>query len=911
MAGHPSRRGFLGGALGLLGASGLTSRPARAEQPVRIDGERQTVSVDPDEVLLDTLRAQGHTAPKPGCRHGACGACTVWVDGEPVASCLLPTASLAPDAEVRTLADLTPTDGLHPVQRAFLDEDALQCGYCTPGFVTSAIHFYEQWRAEHRGRPSHAEVADALEGHLCRCGAHPRILTAVARACAGELDDGVFTVHRVDGPDKVTGRARYTVDQQLDGLRDAVLVRADVPHATLTGLDLDAARAVPGVSAVVGYLQVGHTVRYVGQLLAALVADSGEAARQAVAALAPTYAEKPAVVGIAQALAPGAPVLYASRREAKEAPSAAEGATLGAPLDGNLRGPVRIPFAKPNAARRRLEDAAQRHQETYVLPTQCHTAMEPHAAVAHWPDGTLEVWASTQSVHPLALDLADHYELRFEQVRVHAEFVGGGFGAKAGLHLEAKVAADLSRIAGHPVRVAYARDEELGLGGLRPGAEVQIDLASDADGNLLALGAIAHNDGGASVGSASANLMRLMYPSPFKDLQDFDVVSNTPPCHPFRGPGGPAALFPLEQAVDAIATERGESPLALRQRWDQSPHRQRLYDWVASLPAWQERGEVGADTGRYRRGLGLASSCWIPFVQLGVEVELRSGPDGLVAASACQDMGNGSKTSVAIAIAEVFGLPHTDITVRFGDSHDPVGPLSGGSRTTVSIAPAAADAAVQLVEVLARSAEDQLGLTEVVVESGGLRHSAGLLPWREALQRLPPARVVGRRKRDPGGYFLPFRVGGLGIYKAVPAGVTLVEVEVDTRLGITRATRAWAGLAIGRVWSPRLATTQVEGAVIQGISYALYEDRRVDPRDGGLLTAGLETYRIAGLGDAPEIEVHFDDTPWEGVTGGGIGLSELATVGVAAAVGNALHHAVGVRFPRMPFTPAELLGRLT
>ncbi|MFN7144881.1 MAG: molybdopterin cofactor-binding domain-containing protein, partial [Myxococcota bacterium] len=167
----------------------------------------------------------------------------------------------------------------------------------------------------------------------------------------------------------------------------------------------------------------------------------------------------------------------------------------------------------------------------------------------------------------------------------------------------------------------------------------------------------------------------------------------------------------------------------------------------------------------------------------------------------------------------------------------------------------------------------------------------------------PPITVTGRRKRDPGGYYLPFAFGGLHFLDTTPASVQVSEVEVDTRTGIVRATRSWTGIAVGKLHVPHLARTQVEGAIVQGVSYALYEDRRLDPGTGRTLSSDLETYRIAGLADVPEMEIHFDEAGFDGVLGGGIGLSELATVPVAASLGNALFHATGWRPRRLPLRP--------
>ena len=487
--------------------------------------------------------------------------------------------------------------------------------------------------------------------------------------------------------------------------------------------------------------------------------------------------------------------------------------------------------------------------------------------------------------------------------------VGGGFGAKAGMQMEYRVAADLARAAGAPVRFVTDRRDEMTVAGVRPGAQLELAVGADADGSLAAMVGRSYQDTGVSVGSATIGLARFMYPSKFKDFEDYEVLSHAPPSKPFRGPGGPAAHWALEQAVDMMAEARGESPIALRRRWDPHPNRRRLYDWAEKLPVWQERAAAaGADTGRYRRGVGLSAGVWPSFVQLNSSITATASRDGITLAAGCQDMGNGSKSVVAWAAAEVLGVSPHDITVRFGDSNDPVAPMSGGSRTTPSMGPTARAAAEQLRAALLEAAEDQLRLTGIEAIEGGLRHDGGTLTWADLLGRISPVSVTTRRRRDPAGYYLPFEMGGLRIIETMQAAVQVTQVEVDTHLGRARVLGSWTGMAVGRIWVPPLARSQVQGAVVQGISYALYEDWRLDAATGTLLSSGLEAYRLAGIGDIPELHVYFDEAGFDGVEGGGVGLSELATVAVAASVGNAVHHATGQRPFEMPIRPDRLLG---
>lgn len=919
-----TRRNVLQGAFaGLTGAAlakdtiaQAAPAPSDAPDTVRVkttvNGEAHDLKVDPDALAVHTLR---HDLKKTGtklcCGAGTCGACTVLVDGAPIASCLLPATALH-GAQITTVEGL---GGTHPVQRAFLAEDALQCGYCTPGFVVEAAAFHDAWRAEHgTDTPSVEAVQATLAGHLCRCGAYPSIVSAVIAACEGKHDDGPLVGPRKDGPAKVTGEATYTVDIQLDGQLVGAAIRSPHPHARLSSFDEAHARTLPGVKAVVRLVPDGGLVRYVGQEIGAIAATSETALRAALAAVKVEYKKLPAVVTPEQARAAGAPRVYPTKKEGKAAPSAAEGPVLAGAWDGNLRGPISSSMlAKPKKGQKAVNDAQESgtlSAATYRLPVQVHTALEPHAAVARWDGPALEVWASTQSCSDLAEDLAERFDVDHDKVTVRCPYVGGAFGAKVGLQSETLMAVMLAKDAAAPVGVTFSRDEELMVGGYRPGCTIDLALAADADGQLTGLTHTAITDSGVSVGTNTGLLVRLIYPSPNKDLDDFDIVTHAPPARPFRAPGGPAAFFALESAVDDMAHQRGEDPLDLRMRWDPNPRRQFLYEWAKGLDAWRDRAALRTDTGRYRRGLGVAAGTWYVFWDPHVQVKLEHTRQGLVASSASQDMGNGTYSMVAWAIAATLNLDPDSIDVRLGDSRDVYGCMSAGSRTACSLGPAAIHAAEQLREALVDLAVDQ-GVRGEVTDEGVVPDGGGpLLPWAELLEGLPPQAFIGRRRRDDERAFLPIAAGGTKIGRSLPGSIHLTEVEVDTVLGHVRATKAWVGVTCGKVICPPVARSQMEGAVIQGLSYALYEQRILDPATGRLLTHNLDDYRIAGIGDIPPIEVHFEERGYEAVRGGSVGIGEIGTVGVTASVASAVFHATGWRPRQLPINPQRVLEGL-
>lgn len=860
---------------------------------------------------VDAIRTGlGLTGTKLVCGTGTCGACVVMVDGIPVASCLLPVEDL--DGRTLTTVEGVAADRLHPVQRAFIAHDALQCGFCTPGFVVEAVAFYDSWRAE-RGteRPTRDDVARALAGHLCRCGAYEGIHRAVAAACAGEHDGPDDpTPARVEAVAKVTGAARFTVDVVADGMLHGRVLRSTEAHAEVLDIDPSPALGEPGVRGFVGLMGDDHRVRYVGQPIGAIAADDPDTARRAMGLVEVTYRALEPAIGIDVALSNDAPDLHGG---GWGPPSSNEAPPLPNLRRGNLRGPVSAGSVHRYRARGRLARARDRRDPLLVAGTfgtqaQAHTALEPHACVAAWEDGDrVTVHLSTQGVSQARRTLAKRFDLDPEQVTVIADHVGGAFGAKQGITEEALAAVGLARATGARVRVVYDRSEELEVGGYRPGARLDLDLLGAADGSLEALSLVSHADSGAAAGQLIASLARLIYVGAPRSLLDYDVVTNAPPGKPFRAPGGPPLAWALEQGIDELAARLGESAVRLRRRWDPPPLRERLYDWVESLPSWQRREAV--TSGGMRVGIGASFSTWFYGFDAGTRVTVSTRPGGLEVACATQDMGNGTRSVLAGAVAGLFGIGPGLVEVSVGDSRLDWGPRSSGSRTTASLWPAARAAATELQELLVSEAGRRLGLEGAEIVPGGMAHAGEHLSWMDVIERLPYLSVTTGRPRD-GRSFLPFSIDHLRFGWGLTEAAHVVEVTVDTRMGRIRPRRVWVAVAAGRIHLPTLARSQVEGAVVQGLGYSLHEERLADLHLGYAVTTDLDSYKVPGIGDTPEIEVTFIEEGFEHVPEGGAGLSELATMGVAAAVGNAVAHATGWRPRHLPITPARLVEAL-
>ena len=953
------RRGVLTGA-GLLAGTALLqgakatpvpgtfSRrgPGAIEVHLTVNGQIRRLQLEPRTTLAEALRDHvGLTGTKVGCDRGACGACTVHLDGVPVASCL----TFAIDAarhKITTVEGLADGGGLSRLQKAFVFEDALQCGFCTPGMLMSCAAMVAQGR-----QLTEDEVRAGVSGNLCRCGTYPKVFEATLKTANGdvalpppaaarlqrleskkELSLGVegqlenaarkipegepppwdgsvelasvgHRVPRLDGPDKVTGKAQYTFDVKLPGMLHAAVVRSPFPHARIKSIDLTAAKAAPGVRAAMAVERVlgpareqqkskdpYPRIRYEGQPLAAVAATTHAAALEAAALVRIDYEALPHVNDPDVARREGAPLVFDGPVEQPRT-AGGGGASGGIPQKGNVRGPLvkGRPDEKVDIGKA-LKESENVFEETYRTQVQTHSAIEPHGVVAEWKDGELEVWSSTQGLFTVREELASLFEIPKSKVRVHCEFCGGGFGAKFGAGNYGAIAAQLSKMAKAPVRLFLDRRAEHLAAGNRPSNVQTLKLGCDKKGKLTAMHLVASGTAGCAAGAGCAGPVLNVYKCAAVKTEESDVFIHAGPAAAFRAPGHPQGAFALEQAMDELAEKIGLDPVVLRNRNDAHPARREERRKGAEIVGWAEKRKAapGSSKGPVKRGVGFAQGHWYNFDGPPGAAEVLIHNDGTIECrSGVQDIGGGIRTVMAQVVAEELGVSPAQVHVLIGDTRWPQGPASGGSMTTQILLPAVRKAAFEAKKKLFAGAEGD----DVIAAAKQMRGET---------VRGEGARIKDYEGWNAGPADLTSRIGG----------AQFAEVDVDVETGIIRVARFVAVHDCGRPVNRLTIESQINGGVIQGISFALFEDRILDRNTGRMVNPNLEMYKIAGARDVPLIEPVIIEHHRGRTNVDASGIGEPATVPTAAAVANAVYHAIGVRMRELPMTPARVLAAL-
>ena len=554
----------------------------------------------------------------------------------------------------------------------------------------------------------------------------------------------------------------------------------------------------------------------------------------------------------------------------------------------------------------------------YRTQTVLHNPLETHQAVCEWRGDALDVHISTQYVWGVRDEVAEAFGLPADRVRVVCEFMGGGFGAKAGAGAHTLLAAELARRTGRPVRCALSRREENLVGGNRNATRQRVRAAARSDGTLTAL----ESDVVASLGwdgwlPSTAGPMQMLYACDNVRTVEYGAKVNLPPMDAFRAPGFAEGTWALECLLDrargrARASTRsssagGTTPRRTRSTGGRSRPRTCWSATAAPSAHWARRDEVRARSDEiWKRGMGLASQIWYGGGGPPSYAWVRVGSDGRAnVVTAMQDIGTGTRTAVQMVAAEELALPLDRVEVQLGDSaRGPFAVVSGGSSTLPSMGPAvraaAADAARQILEIAAQRFEREEGVLSL--EDGRIVASdGGSWPLEEITGLLGDGQILGRGARGP-------NPAGM---RVLTFGVQVAEVAVDVETGEVVVEKIVAIHDVGRIVNPLGARSQVEGGIVQALGHTFSEVRLDDPGDGTVLTRTLDAYKLPTIADVPEIVCEFVDVPDEHLTNlGSKGLGEPPIIPTAAAIANAIRDATGAEVESLPLTREEILRAL-
>ena len=720
---------------------------------------------------------------------------------------------------------------------------------------------------------------------------------------------------RLEGPDKVTGRARYSYDIRLPNQLYARILRSPHPHARIRRIDTSQAEALPGVHAVLSAANAPEiewyeeksrlfdwTVRFAGDEVAAVAAESEEIAEDALRLIQVEYEPLPFVLEMEQATQPDAPRLHTDK-------------------PGNR-------VDEPKVYERGDADSALAQadvviDQAYTTATALHNALEPHGCTADWRGDELTLYESTQGIFEVREQTAEKLGLAQHQVRVIKQHMGGGFGAKQIVWKQSIIAALLSKAAGRPVQLMLDREAENLAAGNRNATQQRVRLGAKRDGTLVAIVAdIRQAVGAYMVGGEASNVSgpyQRLYRCPNVRTVQEGIYINAGPSVAFRAPGFVEGAFALESAMDELARALDMDPIALRQQNytgdDQKKNQpytspeglRRCYERASQEFGWSDYRRPAAQ-GSKRRGIGFASHDWGGSGHPPGYAWVKLNSDGTAdVVTGTQDIGTGTRTGLAQIAAEELGLPLHQVRVYLGDTGSgPYAPVSAGSATLATIGPAVREAAAnayrQLLEAAALVLEEEPQKLRVVegqvevIDAPGQRVSVA-----EVMQRISPHMIQGHGARGPNPKDKSVRT----------FGAQCVEVEVDLETGEVTVLRVVAAHDCGRIINPMMVNSQIVGGVTQALGFALFEERIVDPKRGIVLNPNLEEYKVPTVADVPSIQPVLIDLPDpEANPTGAKGIGEPPLVPTAPAIANAIFDATGIRLRHTPFSSRRLLDAL-
>lgn len=916
-----------------------------------VNGNNVTAAVSPRLTLLDFLRENLKLAgTKNGCSQGHCGACTVIVDGKAVRSCLVKMSTLE-GKRVETIEGLSKNGQLHPIQQAFLADHALQCGFCTPGMIMATKALLDS-----NPFPTDEDIRSALIHNVCRCATYPMIVRAVKHAAAiiagrstaastrlGTEARGSLigvSLERKDGIPKVRGELKYGDDISIGSMIYCKALRSEYPHAEVVSIDTSEAEKVPGVWAVFtardipgrnlfGQMVVdqpvlvgeGDKVRYIGDAVAAVYADSQEIAEEVLKKIRVEYRVLEGVFSPQRAMEADAPLVHE---------------------DGNTRRHMIIAKGDVEEAFKQADVIVE---DDYYTPFIEQAFLEPESGLAMArEDGGVNVWVGSQFPWKDRSQVAATLGIPEEKVRIIHLPIGGAFGGKQDITVQILTALGAVKTQ-RPVKMVFSRKESLRVHPKRHAFYMHYKTGATKDGKLVAFEARIVGDTGAYASAGPGVLEHAAvhatgpYEIPNVKIESYAVYTNNVPGGAMRGFGPPQAHFAAELQMDALARKLQMDPFELRllnglEVGSVTAGGQLLESSVGYKETLKRcrkaLGPIPETRPGKRIGVGLASgyvSSGYPLSfddEAGAAVELtRNGT--ILLRVGCVDLGQGSDTVVAQIASDVLGIPYNQVSLLTGDTDEtPFGHTTNGSRQTYVSGNAVLIASHKLKDVLCDFAATE---TDRDRESLELRNGRFidadngeiLLTLAEVAERATRegrqlradcqfiAPKLGTKAEGIETNFLDLTYADVFHYSYSYTSQVAV-VEVDEVTGEVRVLRIIAAEDVGRAMNRASVEGQIVGSVIMGMGYALSEEFTVEK--GWNLTDNLAKCHIPKIGDTPEVTCLIIEDIDPGGPFGAKGMGEVALLPTAPAIINAIYDAVGVRITSLPAIREKILAAL-
>jgi xanthine dehydrogenase molybdenum-binding subunit len=911
-----------------------------------VNGISHELDVPQSRTLAEVLRYDlGLTGTKIGCNEAECGICSVIVNGRAVDSCIYP-AFKAHGAEVETIEGLAQDDELHPLQKAFVEHGAVQCGFCTPGLIMTAKDLLDRNPA-----PTQKDVKVALKDTFCRCTGYTSVFNAIesaARELRGEdtlsydKPDTVEPLNVIGRPlptpetvNKVTGKARYTDDYTFPDMLYARTLRSRHPHAKVVSIDTSRAKALPGVQAVLTHEDIpgknlhglvrddwpvlaGDKVRYMGDAVAIVAADDEDTAAAALELIEVEYEPLPVVGDPEYARTPEAPILHENHET------------------GNLLKHIKVYHGDIEQGLGEADVVVEREFHT---PTTEHAFLEPECAIGI-PAGAeghdkLTIYVGSQIPYQDRNQIAAALSIPDEDVRVKGTLIGGGFGGKEDIAGQIHVAL-LAQITSRSVKMLYRRDESLLFHPKRHATIIRIKIGAKTDGTLTAIQAELYGDGGAYASLSDKVMTRATthatgpYVVPHTKIDCYAMYTNNPPSGAFRGFGVTQSAFAVESTMDLLAEELGMDPIELRLKNAQkvgvtTATGQLLRESVGLLETidkvqgdmqthhngdgiqwgWQENGKAcgwGIACSYKNTGLGGGAPD-----KAGAEVEVYEDGTAEVRTSSA-DMGQGLDGVVAQCTAEELGLRYENVRVLLSDTDlTPDGGPTTASRQTYVTGNAARLAAGAMREALTSIAAERMDVapSEIRFEEGLMRYNS---------QSVPMGKVVGWMKQEgleskaTYEYWAPktqpLGTGG-DMHFAFSYSTQAALVEVDLETGEVHVLKVSVAADVGRAINPRALQGQIEGGVVMAMGNCLTEEYIIE--DGVPWSTQLARYKMPSIKHTPEIITHIVEHPAKDGPYGAKGVGEISSINTTPAICNAIYNATGIRVYTIPVDQDALL----